>query len=70
MSTGGQAARLAPLTRDLLQRWAQTREVWRDTKAREFEERFIREFEAAANAALVGLEQLESVLRKVREDCG
>ena len=69
MSEGGNAARLANLTRELLQRWQQTREVWSDRKAREFEERFIRELESEVNSTLPAIEQLESVLQRVRHDC-
>jgi len=69
MSEGGNAARLASLTRELLQHWHQTREVWADGKAREFEERFIREIESEVKAALPAIEQLESVLQRVRHDC-
>ncbi|MGA1237136.1 MAG: hypothetical protein ACO34E_09755 [Limisphaerales bacterium] len=69
MSAGGHAARLHALTQDLLQRWRQTREVWRDAKAREFEERYLRELEAVVTAAGHGMEQLEHVLRKIRHDC-
>ena len=69
MSEGGHAARLASLTRELLQRWYQTREVWADGKAREFEERFIREIESEVKATLPAIEQLESILQRVRHDC-
>jgi hypothetical protein len=69
MSEGGNAARLASLTRELLQRWRQTRDVWADGKAREFEERFIQELESEANSTLPAIEQLESVLQRVRHDC-
>lgn len=69
MSGGGHAARLASLTRELLRRWHQTREVWGDEKAREFEERFIREIESEVRATLPAMEQLESVLQRVRHDC-
>lgn len=69
MSSGGHAARLAPLTRDLLERWHQTCNVWRDVKAHEFEDRFMRELEAAVNSALVGMDRLETVLGNVRDDC-
>lgn len=69
MSEGGHAARLARLTRELLERWHQTREVWADGKAREFEERFIREIESEVKATLPAIEQLESVLQRVRHDC-
>lgn len=69
MSEGGHAARLVNLTRELLQRWHQTREVWADVKALEFEQRFIRELEAEVNATLPAIEQLESILQRVRQDC-
>ncbi|HOY60177.1 MAG TPA: hypothetical protein PK640_18815 [Verrucomicrobiota bacterium] len=69
MSPGGHAPRLASLTRDLLQRWHQARDSWADAKAREFEERFIREIESEVNATLPAIEQLESVLQRVRQDC-
>jgi len=69
MSEGGHAARLANLTRELLQRWHQTREAWADGKAREFEDRFIREIESEVNATLPAIEQLASILQRVRHDC-
>jgi len=69
MSQGGNAVRLANLTRDLLQRWRQTRESWADPKAVEFEERFLRPIESEVNSALPAIEQLESVLQRVRRDC-
>jgi hypothetical protein len=69
MSTGAHAARLTALTKDLIQRWRQTRDVWRDAKAREFEERYVRELDAAVNAAASSIEQVEAVLRKIRSDC-
>lgn len=69
MSGGGNAARLASLTRELLQRWQQTRQFWADGKAREFEDRYIREIESEVNATLPAIEQLESVLHRMRSDC-
>jgi len=69
MSPGGHAPRLASLTRDLLQGWHQAGDSWADAKAREFEERFIREIESEVNATLPAIEQLESVLQRVRQDC-
>jgi len=69
MSEGGHAARLASLTRELLQHWHQTREAWADGKAREFEERFILELESEVNTTLPALEHLASILEHVRHDC-
>lgn len=69
MSSGGHANRLAGLTRELRERWQQTRESWNDVKAREFEEHYLREVEMAVNGALNSLQHLEGVLRRIRNDC-
>ena len=68
-SSGGNAVRLAALTRDLMERWRQTRDSWRDAKAAEFEERFLRELERSIQAAANEIEQLETIVRNVRRDC-
>ncbi len=67
MSSNG--ARLAAITKDLLIRWQQTREHWKDAKAREFEERYMLQLESTVNAAITGIANLENVIRKVRSDC-
>ena len=69
MSVGTHSARLLSLTRELMERWRQTRASWRDAQASEFEQRFIRELESAAESASNSMEQLESILRKIRSDC-
>lgn len=69
MSAGGNANRLSSLTRELNQRWQQTRESWSDSKALEFEQRYLREVQVAVQAAVGGMTMLESTLRKIRTDC-
>jgi hypothetical protein len=69
MSTGGNDVRLAALTRDLFERWRQTRESWMDAKAREFDDRFMKELETAVNLAIIRMQTLDAVLRRVRRDC-
>ena len=69
MSTGGNAVRLAASTRELMERWRQTRDTWRDAKAVEFEDRFLRELERTIQVAATEIEQLETVIRTVRRDC-
>lgn len=69
MSASAGGARLATLTRELLARWHQTREHWRDDKAREFEERYILELESAVNSAASGIADLERIIGKIRSDC-
>ena len=67
MSSNG--TRLAALTKELLIQWRQTRELWNDAKAGEFEERYVLQLESTVNAAITGIANLESVIRKVRSDC-
>ena len=69
MSTSASGARLAALTKELLNRWQQTRESWMDDKAREFEERYILELESLVRTATPSIVNLEKVIRKVRSDC-
>ena len=69
MSTSASGARLAALTKELLNRWQQTRESWMDDKAREFEERYMHELEAMVRTATTSIANLEAVIRKVRSDC-
>ena len=70
MSSGGAgSARLVALTKELTERWQQTRETWRDSKATEFEERYVRELRSAVDSAANSIAQLESLLRKIRSDC-
>lgn len=69
MSSLGHAAQLDVLTRALTERWRQTRNSWRDAKAREFEDRFITELIAAVNSASRSVAELERILRQIRSDC-
>jgi len=69
MSANASGARLAALTRELLARWEQTREHWRDDKAREFEERYMLELESMVNSAMANIASIERTIRKVRDDC-
>jgi len=69
MKTSESGARLAALTKELLNRWQQTRECWMDAKAREFDERYMLELESMVKSATTSIANLEGVIRKVRSDC-
>lgn len=66
-SAGG--ARIVGLTRELMNRWNQTKESWRDSKAIEFERKFLDELESSASYASTGIENLERIIRHVRSEC-
>jgi hypothetical protein len=65
----GNASRLAALTRDLFERWRQTRSTWRDARAVQFEKDQLEPLEAAVKAAVREITQLEAVFQQIRRDC-
>ena len=69
MSLSGNKGRLVGLTRDIALEWAETRNYWRDAKSEEFERRFVSELSVQVNRAVIVLEQMDELLKKVRSDC-
>ena len=69
MSAAGSRARLAAITKDLISRWKEAKEHWRDSKSAEFEQIYIEELLTSVNAAVGSLEQLDQILTRIRKDC-
>lgn len=69
MSLSSARGRLTGVTRDLSLKWDDTKNFWRDSKAEEFEQRFMRELFAEVNQSLLAIEKLDELLRKVRSNC-
>ena len=69
MSMTASKARLESLTRELSNKWAQTKEYWRDAKSQEFEQRFINELLADVNRTVASIDELEKIITKARHDC-
>jgi hypothetical protein len=69
MSLSGNKGRLVGLTRELLLQWEETKNYWRDAKSEEFERKYLTELSAHVNRAIIVLDQLEELLKKVRSDC-
>jgi hypothetical protein len=69
MSLSGNKGRLVGLTRDISLEWAETKNYWRDAKSEEFERRFMSELSVHVNRAVIVLEQMDELLKKVRSDC-
>jgi len=67
--SSGSGARIVGLTRELLTKWNQTKGAWRDSKALEFEKRFMDELDASANHASTGIDNLERIIRNIRSEC-
>jgi hypothetical protein len=69
MSLSGNKGRLVGLTRDITLRWGETKNFWRDAKSEEFERRYLVELNASVNRAVLIVEKLDELLKKVRSDC-
>ena len=67
MSAAGQ--RVGALTKDLMNRWRETKETWRDAKADEFERDFLIELQSSVDKSLHVMEQLDKLLAKIRNEC-
>ncbi|MGY8652362.1 MAG: hypothetical protein ACKVJX_01950 [Verrucomicrobiia bacterium] len=65
----GSRARLAAITKDLISRWKEVKEHWRDSKAAEFEKAYLEELLISVNTAVGSLEKLDQILTKIRKDC-
>jgi len=69
MSVASNGKTLTAATRELLARWDETKDSWRDVKSREFEERFLAELAAGIERAGPVFDSLDKVLMKARGDC-
>jgi hypothetical protein len=63
------ATRLSAVTRELLMQWQQTKESWRDSKAAEFDRKYMQELFATVDKSLASIEQLDKLLSKIRREC-
>jgi hypothetical protein len=69
MSASNSKSILTGATRQLAERWAETRLSWRDQKAEEFEKTYLADtFNRVASTVRV-IEELELLLHKVHADC-
>lgn len=69
MSLSANKARLGEMTKELLVRWEDTHDQWRDAKATEFETRYLRELKSDVDKAMSSMDELEKLLTKMRNDC-
>ena len=69
MSLSGSKGRLNGITRELTLKWEDTKVSWRDLKAQEFEQRYVRELLVEMGRTMAALEKLDELLRKIRNDC-
>ena len=69
MSLNASKARLVAITKELSNRWDETKNYWRDAKSQEFEQRYMIELFADVDRTVTVMEKLNELLTKVRNDC-
>ena len=69
MSLHPARTRLAGVARELRSRWMDTKDTWRDAKCGEFEQRYLVELFDSVDNAVAAMEDLDKVLKKIRQDC-
>ena len=69
MSTRACASNLNQGLRELAVSWQQTKTSWRDAKAVEFEAKYLERLPAQVASVKTVMEELDALLRKVRNDC-
>jgi hypothetical protein len=60
---------LAAAMQNLNVAWQEVRGHWRDAKALEFEERYLRELPSRTTQAAAVMAEIEKLLKKARNDC-
>jgi len=69
MSAIDSRAKLVMAGKKLLAEWHQTREVWRDENARQFEKKYMEPLEVHIRAALLAMERMGNALESAHHDC-
>jgi hypothetical protein len=69
MNTQTSASNLTQAMKELSLAWQQTRADWRDTKALEFDERYLEVLPQHLARACTAIEEIGQLLKKVRQDC-
>lgn len=69
MSLRANSATLTSATRDLSNRWEETKYYWRDAKSLEFEKKYLEDLFPTAERTVALMEQLDKLLMKIKSDC-
>jgi hypothetical protein len=69
MSSSGSKSSLATATRQISNRWTETRKTWRDHKAMEFEQAYLAELFLRVEDTFRVLDDLDQLLHKVHAEC-
>ena len=57
-------------TKELGEKWEQTKEFWDDQASKEFEETYLQPLLPTMTLTMNSVQKLEEILRKAEKDCG
>ncbi len=69
MNISANARALVGATRALSIKWSETRENWQDSKAQEFEQKYLVELFASVDRAAPLFDELDKLVTQIRSDC-
>ncbi len=68
-SIQGSSSNLAQAARTLAVEWENTKSSWRDAKSAEFEQRYLTDLPGHVANAVAAMEEIDTLLKRVRSDC-
>ena len=69
MSAQGSSGNLSGALKELAVRWQETKAHWHDVKSQEFERTYLEKLPNDVGRALSVMEEIGTLLKKVRHDC-
>ena len=69
MSLNNSRGRLTGLSRELINSWQETQEVWHDQKSKDFDRTYMQPLFDAVDNAVAAMDDLDKMLRKLKDDC-
>lgn len=69
MNPRGSAASLGEALKELSIEWRQTKTYWRDVKSQQFEKDYLDALPSYVARATTFMEEIDTLLRKVKTDC-
>ena len=69
MNLSGNRSRLSAISKELLHRWRETKNHWRDARSEQFERKYLDELMVRVEKTVTVIEKLDEILTRVRKDC-
>jgi len=69
MSTKTSGAALVQALKELNFEWERTKAFWKDSKSRDFEHTYIEDLPEHVARAITVIQEVDALLRKVKNDC-